>query len=588
MQVQFEELEFQNILSFGNSPTNIKIETGVSLIAGSNGQGKSALIDALSFCLYGQPYRKIKIKDLINRKNKKNLKVTCKFKVNNYETYQITRTLNPDSIEILKNGESLDLLSSKKLNQDEIDKIIGINYQLFRLVIALAVNYNKPFLALSAMEKRDIIEQIFNIKIFGLMLKGIKKKTVDEKTKNEINEKTISLLEQNLKSLRKNVIELTEAKNNFQNNKEKDQQELTNKLNESKNILDTLNTELNEITQLIKNSKYDSLILQNLYEKRNNTVKTLNEHEYSIKKCHENIRVLEITTVCPQCSSQLTPEHKTLEINKLYLNINNSKSEVLVQENEKTKIDEEISLQESYKNDLNGNQFKLNSITEKIENLNKEIKFNEEQLTKVLNRILDIDLESINNEFKEKQKEYKITWKESQKIKKTIKNNEVIQNILSENGIKAYFFKKLVPILNQKINEYIRLFELPVIIQFDELMNETITNMDSLKNDIPYFSYSEGEKKRIDMAILLSFIDITKTISNWNCNLLIIDELLDGAMDETGLEKLVHSLKNMTYDIKGLGIYIISHRLQQDYASQFKRCLQITKDKHGFSDIIIN
>ncbi len=112
--------------------------------------------------------------------------------------------------------------------------------------------------------------------------------------------------------------------------------------------------------------------------------------------------------------------------------------------------------------------------------------------------------------------------------------------------------------------------------------------MDNLRNDIPYFSYSEGEKKRIDMAILLSFIDITKTISNWNCNLLIIDELLDGAMDETGLEKLVHSLKNMTYDIKGLGIYIISHRLQQDYASQFKRCLQITKDKHGFSDIIIN
>ncbi|MDD5651607.1 MAG: hypothetical protein PHF86_14530, partial [Candidatus Nanoarchaeia archaeon] len=154
----------------------------------------STILDALSFCLYGQPYRKIKIKDLINRKNKKNLKVTCKFKVNNYETYQIIRTLNPDSIEILKNGESLDLLSSKKLNQDEIDKIIGINYQLFRLVIALAVNYNKPFLALSAMEKRDIIEQIFNIKIFGLMLKGIKKKTVDEKTKNEINEKTISLL----------------------------------------------------------------------------------------------------------------------------------------------------------------------------------------------------------------------------------------------------------------------------------------------------------------------------------------------------------------------------------------------------------
>jgi hypothetical protein len=137
-----------------------------------------------------------------------------------------------------------------------------------------------------------------------------------------------------------------------------------------------------------------------------------------------------------------------------------------------------------------------------------------------------------------------------------------------------------------KVNEYIKLFELPVIIHFDELMNEKITNLENLRSEISYYAYSEGEKKRIDMSILLSFISITKIISNWNCNLLIIDELLDSAIDEAGLEKLVGSLKNMSQDSKDLSIYIISHRLQQDYNTQFKKVLNIQKTNNGFSEII--
>ena len=173
-------------------------------------------------------------------------------------------------------------------------------------------------------------------------------------------------------------------------------------------------------------------------------------------------------------------------------------------------------------------------------------------------------------------------------LKQNLINNDIIQNILSENGIKAYFFKKLIPILNKKINEYIKIFELPIIIQFDEFMNETIYNMDNLRSNISYHAYSEGEKKRIDMSILLSFINITKTISNWNCNILMIDELLDSAIDENGLEKLVWSLKNLTYESKNLSIYIISHRIQQDYISQFKNCINVQKNSNGFSEVIFN
>ena len=158
MVVKFKKLTFQNILSFGATPIVFNFEKGVNLISGKNGSGKSAILDALSFCLFGQPYRKIKIKELLNRKNKRNLKVSCEFIVDGKEKFVITRCMNPDKIEIYKNDEELELLSSKRLNQEEIDKIVGINYQMFKQVISLAVNYNKPFLSLQLWEKREIIE----------------------------------------------------------------------------------------------------------------------------------------------------------------------------------------------------------------------------------------------------------------------------------------------------------------------------------------------------------------------------------------------------------------------------------------------
>jgi len=142
----------------------------------------------------------------------------------------------------------------------------------------------------------------------------------------------------------------------------------------------------------------------------------------------------------------------------------------------------------------------------------------------------------------------------------------------------------LIPILNKNINDYLTLFELPINLQFDEFMEETIKSAGMSESDFSYYSFSEGEKKRIDMAILLSFITITKTLANWNCNLLIIDELLDSAIDENGLEKLLKSLKNMTYD-SDTCIYIISHRLQQEYLPQFKSQIKVEKNSNGFSKI---
>jgi DNA repair exonuclease SbcCD ATPase subunit len=545
----------------------------------------STLIEALSFCLYGQPYRKIKIASLINDKNQSNLLVSCKFTVDSKDRYEIIRGLSPDIIKIIKNDQELELLSSKRLNQDEIDSIIGINYQMFKQVISLAVSYNKPFLSMTAAEKRDIIEQIFNIKVFGYMLKILKKNNVETRLKNEVNDKTILILEESLKSFKQQLHQTTENSKNFQTNKEKDLNDAKIRIEKYSIQNQKIDEKIEKINNELKIIDFDIESLKKAKTLRNKQTKEINQKDYYIKVLKQNIDLLTNHEICPTCKTEITPEHKEAEINKINKEI--TEIQIKIGEIRIEKDQNEIKIHNLEKSDE-----KIKELNHQLDNLNNQLKIIQNELknaenrkTEIEQREIDFNLEALNKEFNTKKDDYRTIWKENKLVKKKLKNNDVVQNILSENGIRAFFFRRLVPILNNKINEYLRLFELPVLLQFDEFMNEKITNLNNLQKEVSYFSYSEGEKKRFDMSILLAFISITKIISNWNTNILMIDELVDSAIDENGLNKLISSLKNMRHDNQNLCIYIISHRLQQDYNSQFNKCYEITKNFNSFSEI---
>lgn len=559
MFIKFDYIKFKNINSFGNKIVKIDFANGLTNISGKNGQGKSTIIDALSYNLYGVPYRKVKIVEIINRINKANLWTESQFAIG-FDTYKIERGLKPDILRIFKNGSELDLLSSKKLVQEEIDKILGVNHNLFRQIICLAVNYNKPYLTMSQYEKREVIESIFNVDVFGVMSKEVKKSQAILKTQYQINAKQLGMMESNIISIKRQVKDLQHAISNFEKDKQKEIDDIRDDI--QKYELQILKTEENISFGQDAMIKLDIINIDEVRSK----IKTISDEtavlQYKLSEKKEFSQLLANNTNCPVCGTALTEKHSKEHSTKNKQEIKYLEKEI--HDLESNKHDEEKILKNAEV--TKEKKLKIESAVEKaqdkLEMLQSELNKLNSRLTFVQNKVQVIDADSTKEELNNQVSKYKKLFKETSDLNNTVKNNDILLNILSDGGIKSHFFKKLIPILNSRINFYLDKFELPVIVRFNELMEENISSRTF--NEISYMTFSEGEKKRIDLSIQFAFFDTARTVSNWQSNILFIDELLDSGLDADGLEKIIQSLKSMTYSTKDLCIYLISHKLQED------------------------
>jgi len=583
MQFKFKSIEIKNLLSFGNQIVSFDFTEGMVLITGDNGVGKSSLLlDAISFLLYDKPYRDINKNDLINRTNKKDLYVGGEFSVDNHD-YIIRRGLKNKSVdlEFFIDGVKQELLSTKSLNQAEIIKHIGIDYKMFKQIISLSINYNKPFLSLPAGEKRELIEKFFNIDVIAKMLKKAKD---DLKTLN-MNKK---LLEQSIDTVatviakdKKHILELEKLKSNYDTDTNTKITELQNELKNKLEYAKELKQEGKDKTSEYK--KIDIRDMNELDSVKNEFVKLKNKLEYDIESAETIIQALSENDVCPSCKSELTEEHKFNELYTQNCIISNAKSEITVLDYKISSIINDIKINKDKYDSKVALSYDIKSVKSKYISVCDEIDTMKRNLEDTKNSTFDVDIKSLKRELKTTTDKHKLNKMEFLTIKDDIRDAERIRDILSDSGIKSYIFSQLIPVLNKSVNYYLDLFEIPILIEFDKSMSDTITTLTGSKN-VSYYSFSEGEKKKIDMSILLSFIDVTKKIANWNCNLLIIDELLDSSIDEDGLDKLLNSLSLMIDDNSSeIGIYIISHRLKSNY--EFDSVLKVEKNKNGFSTI---
>ena len=574
MHIDLDYLIIKNFLSYGNSETKFEFKNGLTLITASNGSGKSTWLDGLCYNWYGKPYRKIKNDELINRKNKKNLYTETGFTIDKKDKYKIIRTQTPNKLFVYKNDSDkpLESSSTKLLDQEEILKIIGIDYDLFKMIIAIATNYNEPFLSMGLPQKRQTIESIFSIKVFGEMLQKARKKLNAIKTDRTIYQSNIKNLESLVLTLKKQIDESEKTIKEFDTNKENEIQNLNSEKEKLNSELEKLKSDILEVTKVFESIKLDD----NDYSKKQIELNSSSKvEETSIKDKKTQIKFLEKGGSCPLCGNEVTDEHKEKELKKLNDSI--QKSETKIEKNKKslTNLNEKINEQRNIKLKYDETSRNIQNLIYRQKTIDSNLKNVENQIQKVNDRTLNLDTSSMKIEYESKIETYKNDSNELMKLNEEYKNYEIVSKLLAEDGIKSYFFKMLIPILNAKINEYLNIFDLPVTINFDETMKDSISIIGTSETNLNYMGFSEGEKKRIDIAILLSFISVTKIISNWNCNILIFDEILDSATDTEGLEKLLSSIKEMTIKENNLCTYVISHR--EAYQDIYDNILTVKK-----------
>ena len=561
MFVEFKKLSFCNIMSYGASGAEIDFQAGLNTIKAANGSGKSSILDALTFVLFGKPYRDIKLSELVNTSNGKGLEVTCEFKIGT-DTYVIRRGLKPAVFEIYKNGKEMDMLSTKKLNQDEIDKLLGINLRLFKNIVAVAVTNNRPFLSLPIGDKRALIENIFNIDVLGSMCKDVKKRKTVNNT--ELDLKTterrgvVNSIEDNesyIENMRRYIASFNEVKDanlkTIRENIDKYRKEIDRR---TKNLA-IAESKIKELTEEMgavpDRSVGESLNLE--IGKAQSVIDNINNTLSKLKK----------SRLCPVCNSPLDEGHARKHIEGMLTEKKAMEKETLpgLMERYRAYSDTVKTYQEK--------QSFIQTIrdkarTEEITRSTLETELNKakQNLEKESGKVCPASVDSYVEKLNALRAQSEELNKDIDVLTEKILIDTQLIKILGDDGIKSYFFKKLIKILNKSVNEYLNKFELKnTTIEFDETMAETMTT-----NLVPrtYSSYSSGERTRIDMSILLAFFDISRQISNWSCNLLFIDELLDQNIDQSGIEQFVSTLYNLIQlNKKKLGIYIISHKLNE-------------------------
>ena len=498
---------------------------------------------------------------MVNTTNGKGLEVTVEFKIGT-DMYMIRRGLKPAIFEIYKNGQEMDMLSTKKLNQDEIDKLLGINLRLFKNIVAVAVTNNKPFLSLPIGDKRALIENIFNIDVLGLMCKDVKKRKTVNST--EMDLKTTELrginnsIEDNesyIENMKKYIASFNEVKDSnikgFQENIEKYSREIEKR---EKN-LEIARTKIAELTEELGDMP-DRSVGDSLNQEMGKVRSVIDSISSTLSK-------LKQSRLCPVCNSPLDEGHARKHIEEMIA----QKKEM-----EKEKLPSLMDQYKEYGEKLKTFQEKQSFIqtirdkarTEEITKgtleteRTKAEQLLEKETLKTCPASVDAYVEKLNT-LREQCTELN---KDVEVLSEKILIDTQLVKILGDDGIKSYFFKKLVKVLNKSVNEYLTKFELKnTTIEFDETMTESM-----MTNMVPrtYSSYSSGERTRIDMSILLAFFDISRQISNWSCNILFIDELLDQNIDVSGIEQFVSTLYNLIQvNKKKLGIYIISHKLNE-------------------------
>lgn len=571
--IEFKKVRFKNFGSFGNNFSEIDLDTKkLSLVTGINGHGKSfAFLDSLCFGLFGKPFRPINIPQLTNAVNNKNCLVEIEF--NKGKThYLVRRGLSPKLFEIFKNGEMIDQNAKSKDYQEMLEQtILGFSYAAFKQVVILGKSSFIPFMQLTPAERRKIIEGLLDLDIIASMGSVVKCKLSELKSEIQTTNGMLTIAKERLKSQQEII---KQVQQNHEELVEKNKAKVSD-LETKKSAIDLKNSEL---LGDIKKTK-EAISEQEKEIQKLNSLKVLEtKMKTQYESLAEDIAKAEGKSSCSCCGQELSETAKCNILNDKYV----KRDEFETALKEIFHKLEALSGMEEKKEELNSTLKKL-SIDQNVFSKEKQILQN--RIDEMNEEIEDLEKKHLdNNKIYDKINETKKEILEkSETYEKAIKEQihyDVVYDMLRDSGLKSKIIKHYVPIINNYVNKYLERLNLYVDFNLNEEFKETIKSR--YRDEFSYSSFSEGEKQRIDLAILLTWREIAKMKNSLNCNLLIFDEILDSSLDGQGTETFLKILSKMK---NKCSVFIISHKSDQ-LIDKFDQGIQVEK-KNNFSKIKI-
>ena len=568
--ILFEQIRWKNFLSTGNHFTEVNFtKTENTLIIGNNGAGKSTILDALTFVLFGKSFRNINKPQLVNSINEKDCLVEIEFKISSSE-FKIRRGIKPAIFEIYKNGELFNQDASSSEQQKWFEQsVLKMNFKSFTQIVILGSSNFVPFMQLSAANRREVIEDLLDIKIFSSMTNIVKEKI--RAVRDDV--RTLTLKKESLQ-------DKVRMQNEFiQEIESRSKEDITTK----KGSITTLMEEVSEYME--QNSKTQTTIESRTKEQEKvigaadklsklNTLK--GQITQKVTTITEEHKFFNENTVCPTCHQDIEEEFRVNRISD-------------VQNRAKELKDGYVKLEETIKFEKERER-QFNVLSKEITKLTHGISQNNTRIASHQRRIQDLEseIQRITDQLQNSSTEYEKLTKFQEDLEKsdtdlsekkeTIAYYDFTQSLLKDSGVKSKIIQKYLPLINKQVNRYLQMMDFYINFTLDEEFNESIES--PIHENFSYTSFSEGERQRIDLALLFTWREVAKFKNSTNTNLLIMDEIFDSSLDGFGVEEF---LKIVKYVIEDSNTFIISHKT--DLHDKFDNVVKFEKFK-GFSRVV--
>ena len=568
--ITFQKIKWKNFLSTGDHFSEIDFtKNGTNLIVGTNGTGKSTVLDALTFSLFNKPFRKINKSQLINATNEKDCLVEVEFNINGKE-YLVRRSIKPNLFEIEVNGQKMHKQADDRAMQKILEEnILKVNYKSFTQIVILGSSAFVPFMQLSGTNRREVIEDLLDIRIFSAMNTIIRDKIRKQKEEIQVLDLKKDNIKDKLQMQEKFIEELDNRGKENIKGKRKKIDELMNETDSYTSTNEQLQSDALDLTreqEKVTGSSKKLRSLNNLKGKLSQKVATITkEHKFF----SENV-------TCPTCTQNIEESFRLNRINDAQtkakeLQTGYQELEKAIKNEEQrehlfTKLSKEIT---KLNNGISQNNTRISGHNRQIRDLESEIQTLTDQLA---NRNTE------HEKLTELRENLNTTFDELVEKKEELSYKDYVYNLLKDGGVKTKIIKKYLPLINKQVNRYLQMMDFYINFKLNEEFSETIES--PIHEDFCYASFSEGEKMRIDLALLFTWREVAAYKNSTNTNLLVMDEVFDSSLDGTGTDEF---LKIIKFVIKDANIFVISHK--ESLLEKFESVIQFEKLK-GFSKML--